>query len=133
MNGDTALHEALREGNPQRVERLLADGVVDVHARDKDGRTPLHCAVYKGNLDVIRLLLDGGADVNAQNVHGNTALHCAVYKENLDVITLLLSWGADVNAWNKLKSTPLDDAERKYLKIAPLLQEAGGKRGKDIL
>jgi ankyrin repeat protein len=36
----------------------------DVNARDNDGYTPLHKAVWKGRLDCVRALLERGADIS---------------------------------------------------------------------
>jgi len=44
------------------IARLLLDKVAGLNARDGNGRTPLHVAAAKGNLDVAKLLLDDGAD-----------------------------------------------------------------------
>ena len=43
----------------------------------KYGRTPLHCAVQNGRLEVIKILLEGGADPDRKDWCGNTLLQLA--------------------------------------------------------
>ncbi|MEM2186309.1 MAG: ankyrin repeat domain-containing protein [Thermofilaceae archaeon] len=70
----------------------------DVNARDNDGETPLHKAVFRGHLEVARFLVEKGADVNARNIDGMTPLHLAVFRGHLEVARFLVEKGADVNA-----------------------------------
>ena len=44
---------------------LLSTDGVDTDAADDDGWTPLHAAVYWGNMDAAELLVEKGANVNA--------------------------------------------------------------------
>ena len=46
-------------------------------ARTRDGATPLHCAAYKGILNVVEYLVAHGADVRAKDKNGNTPLDIA--------------------------------------------------------
>ena len=50
---------------------------LDVHARDRYGRTQLHRAAYKGNVETVKALLNARADVNAKDDDGFTPLHSA--------------------------------------------------------
>jgi ankyrin repeat protein len=59
--------KAAKSGDVERVRVLLANDKSLVNARDKDGSTPLHCAVWKGHQQVAVLLIEAGADVNAHN------------------------------------------------------------------
>ena len=43
---------------------LLSIKMTDVNAEDEDGWTPLHAAVYWGNMEAAELLVNNGADVN---------------------------------------------------------------------
>ena len=56
---------AVREGDEVEAKRLLDHGA-DVHPRDQNQRTPLHCAT---NEAMVKLLLNQGADVNASRWH----------------------------------------------------------------
>jgi hypothetical protein len=49
-NGYTALHYSLMVGN-ELTDTILADDAVNVEAKDQQGRTALHCAVWCSFLD----------------------------------------------------------------------------------
>lgn len=121
----TVLHEAAKTVNPQLIEWLLAQGA-DHHARDGDGRTPLHLAnalsaavLLRHGADVhlvdrqgnsalhlaaesdgqlCQQLVAAGVAVNGRNYAGLTALHFAVLRGKQPVAAALLKLGADVNA-----------------------------------
>jgi Ankyrin repeats (many copies) len=61
----------------QTISVLLKAGA-DVHARDKNGATPLHRAVRTRCAAAVECLLDAGADPAAKNKPGSTAFHLAV-------------------------------------------------------
>jgi len=77
------------------AELLIARGV-DVHARDKKGRTGLlksACALYgeQASSDGLQLLLAHGADPNAQDGDGNSALHHLVRNRAAAVLEAFMS------------------------------------------
>ena len=59
------------------IEVLLKAGA-DIHARDKNGATPLHRAVRTRCADAVNLLLKAGSDVTLRNKPGSTPFHLAV-------------------------------------------------------
>ena len=61
---DTSLFHAIDNHDYDEVENALYNGA-NVNARNKDGDTPLICAINSGeyDYDVIELLLENGADV----------------------------------------------------------------------
>ena len=98
--GKTAVHEAAEGGAVQNLSALLQAGG-DLHARDRDGNTPLHLASrgsFSGHADAVRVLLQRGADLHRPNARGETPLHVAVYGDvgaaHADVIKTLLDAGA---------------------------------------
>lgn len=102
--------KAAKSGDAERVSALLAHDKSLVKARDKDGSTPLHCAVWKGHQQVVALLLEAGADVNAQNENdhwGTTPLHAAAHANQGAIAQLLLDHGADVQATDREGRTPM--------------------------
>jgi ankyrin repeat protein len=101
---------AAKSGDAERVSSLLANDKSLVKARDKDGSTPLHCAVWKGHQQLIALLLKAGADVNAQNENdhwGTTPLHAAAHANQAAIAQLLIDHGADVQATDREGRTPM--------------------------
>ncbi|KAJ8884504.1 hypothetical protein PR048_016361 [Dryococelus australis] len=54
------------------------------------GRTPLHAACERGNMEVAEFLLQRGAASDARDEDGNAALHVAAENQQTDVVSLLL-------------------------------------------
>lgn len=67
--GHSALHEAIDDGDPERVLELLKGNPEAIGKGDTKGAAPLHRAVATGSADMVTLLLRSGANVNV--VHGN--------------------------------------------------------------
>ena len=59
------------------IEVLLKAGA-DVHARDKNGATPLHRAVRTRCTKAVKFLLEAGANATLKNKSGSTSFHLAV-------------------------------------------------------
>jgi uncharacterized protein len=118
--------QAIRDGEVEQLQRLLAANPKLVHARvtpaacsDRNSRTLLHIATdWPGNLPnvaaTIRALVDAGADVNARfrGAHSETALHWAASGDDIDALDTLLDAGADIEAEGAVIAggTPLADA-----------------------
>jgi ankyrin repeat protein len=62
-----------------------------------EGATPLHWAVYRGDLQAVDRLIAGGANVRAANREGATPLAMACQYGNLPMVERLLKAGADPN------------------------------------
>lgn len=90
-SGNRHLAEALRQGNLEAAEWLLAHGA-DATAVNRDGWTPLHFAVRRGVRDnLVQALLAAGADPNAADPEGLTPLRLAREKKRKSLIPLLES------------------------------------------
>jgi ankyrin repeat protein len=75
------------------VVRILVDRGIDVHRRDKAGRTIAHHAAASGSDAVLALVRAAGADVvDARDIHGSTPL---IFAGSTEVVKLLLDAGAD--------------------------------------
>ncbi|XP_019857258.1 PREDICTED: uncharacterized protein LOC109585573 [Amphimedon queenslandica] len=70
----------------------------DVNIKDKDGNTPLLCAVLVCSERLVTILLENKANPNIRNNEGHTALQYAVSQGNFTILTLLLDYNADLNA-----------------------------------
>ncbi|KAI9885784.1 MAG: hypothetical protein M1823_002413 [Watsoniomyces obsoletus] len=127
----TALHTAAVLHRLTLAGFLLDKGF-SANARDADGNTPLHMAIWSEfkRSTMVELLLDRGADIDAANNKGNTPLHTALarrtgkatwgeisgsfhdeYREsnNLkpEIAKVLLDRGANIDAQNELGETAL--------------------------
>ncbi|XP_046983137.1 ankyrin repeat and protein kinase domain-containing protein 1-like [Schistocerca americana] len=104
-----------------QLRALLAAGA-DVGARaGLEGRTALHWAARKGDVEAVRLLLEAGAAVDAREIKGKqrTPLHLAAEQGGAAVVRLLLRATADPNARDC----------RGQAEVAAALLDAGANRG----
>lgn len=87
--GQTLLIAAVDHSWP-KIARLLLERAASPHARDPQGRTPLH---YAGNrsIDCLKLLLAAGADVKARDHDGKSVLGQWSHQAN----TILRQHGAE--------------------------------------
>ena len=72
---DGAAWDAKRQ--VRMIELLLKSGS-DIHARDKNGATPLHRAVRTRCAAAVNCLLNAGSDATLKNKPGSTPFHLAV-------------------------------------------------------
>lgn len=71
------IHTAAENGDLELVKKLISENPKLVDAPDREGKTPLHYAAAKGNLEVVEFLVKNGANVNARNSSGITPLYLA--------------------------------------------------------
>ncbi|XP_030629548.1 LOW QUALITY PROTEIN: poly [ADP-ribose] polymerase tankyrase-2-like [Chanos chanos] len=107
------LFEACRNGDVERVKKLV--NAENVNSRDTAGRksTPLHFAAGFGRRDVVEYLLQHGANVHARDDGGLISLHNACSFGHAEVVSLLLHHGADANSRDNWNYTPLHEAAIK--------------------
>lgn len=106
--------------------QLLLDLGADVNQRNKNGKSPLDEAAFRGNVDVIKLLLEHGVDINARSEYGSTALHNAASRGEAEAAKLLIENGAKVDYKARNGDTPLCRAIRSgQLKVAEILLTNG--------
>lgn len=107
-----ALVHAIQCNNFVLADRLLLSGA-EVGVRNRDGRTPLMLASYKGMTNLIRSLLLHGASVDERDDQGSTALMHAASGGHVDAVQRLIAFGARVNLQDRVKGrTPLHWALR---------------------
>lgn len=101
-NGRAALHAAVRAGQYQLTEALLAHGAdVNLPADDTYGTTPLMMATAQDNPKVFQLLIERGADINAIDQLGDPVVNWAAYYGNLAALQALVSHKADLSHRSK--------------------------------
>ncbi|KAK3589737.1 hypothetical protein CHS0354_021059 [Potamilus streckersoni] len=107
------LFEACRNGDLNKVKKLVNPH--NVNAKDTAGRksSPLHFAAGFGRKDVVEHLLECGASVHARDDGGLIPLHNACSFGHAEVVQLLLRHGADANARDNWNYTPLHEAAIK--------------------
>ena len=70
---------------------ILWDAGADLHNRDNEGNTPLHCiAANSPNVETTELLLAIGADPQARDHEGYLPLHCAAHENPNPEVTQAL-------------------------------------------
>jgi ankyrin repeat protein len=117
--------------------KLLISRSADVSARNSNGLSVLHSAVYRGSIPKINALLDAGADIEArESKFQMTPLHLAAqdaHEDDADLVKiarLLIKRGAKVNAKDRAGDTPLDLAT--YPPLIKVLRDAGAVKGRNV-
>lgn len=100
----TGLQQAVWRGDVPALDRLLAQGKVDLEMRDPHGRTPLQIATYAKQRDAIRRLARAGAKLDAMDMQRYDAVTIASVADDPQTLALLLSLGASA----KQTTSPYD-------------------------
>lgn len=124
---------ASKEGQIEKVRKLLRANPNLVSAKNNDGWRPLHFAAVAVEKEIAELLISEGANVNVRDNDGFTPLHLAAAtpfhvfgvggSEIVDEV--LIAKGAKINAKDKYGQTPLHLAARKD--VAELLINKGAR------
>lgn len=110
----SALFEAVRQGDLESFERLVAEGV-SLDAAEGSHRSPLHEALRLGHTPMARRLIAAGANVNAKVGDGYSPLRVALAAGDADMAEHLIAHGADVNTSTRFGETPLHAVENPAL------------------
>ncbi|MEM9656899.1 MAG: ankyrin repeat domain-containing protein [Planctomycetota bacterium] len=100
---DSDLKFAVINEDKLKVRDLLRQGA-DANMTERNGRTPLRSAVFKGNFGIVRLLVEAGADPNASHPSQTTSILVEACRRRGSVhatdriITYLLDNGAKPDA-----------------------------------
>lgn len=96
------------------IVRLLL-GRSDIHARDNNGKTVLHHALFSMGIkdDMVQSLADYHADVNAVDKDGKRPLHYCVDFNKPSAAQILIDKGADIEAKNPAGETAAMQAVKR--------------------
>jgi ankyrin repeat protein len=124
-NINAALMSAAREGDPDKVRLLVADGA-EVNAQSNHQWSPLMITARDSDAGVVSTIFGKGVSMGASDGKGWTPLMTATIAGHAEVVRALLEHGAEVNAenyegWTALRfAVSMDETE-----ILRLLLEAG--------
>ncbi len=126
IDGDTALHDAIRTGSTMAGLALLRNGANHLIENDRkltpleigheagqydlvqlamrEIETPLHHAAYRGELSRARLLIQEDAYLNARDDRGFPPLFYAVMAGHLATTEFLVDSGANIHAVSRFES-----------------------------
>ena len=109
---------AVKNGDLNKVNTLLADRGANVNATDGTGTTALILAAKHGNSDIVNALLDIGANIDAADYRGRTALALAVLFKHPSAVSALLGnlgreSSKEISIEEKINDIPLN--KRFYL------------------
>src|SRR5262245_25062775 len=132
--GRSDVADAAMRGESGAVRTLITQGA-DVNARQGDGSTALHWAVYKGNLAMVEALIAARADVKAATREGATPLYLASVNGDAAALAALLKAGADPNQPLRQGKTALMEASRSgnVEAIRVLLDHGADVKAKETL
>ena len=96
-NNLSILHYAVQNGKQKIVEELASmmfekNGI---NVKDNFGRTPLHSAAAKGDIQIIKTLILCSGDVNSMTISGETPLMKSISFYQPKAINILLRFGAN--------------------------------------
>ncbi|KQJ93907.1 hypothetical protein BRADI_3g07405v3 [Brachypodium distachyon] len=93
--GETALHEAVRLGSRDLVDRLMAVDPELARVPPADGASPLYLAVSLGHFSIAWQLHEKDNALSYSGPDGRSALHAAVLKSE-GMTKMLLEWNRDL-------------------------------------
>ncbi len=114
--GASKFFNEVAQGNMMGIRMMLNKNKYLVYDFDYVGRTALHIAARRSNVEVIRELLDRLADPNASDISGRTPLYVAAKHASITAVKLLLVNKANPSFVTHGNLTPLDVAHTHLIK-----------------
>ncbi|MGB7053706.1 MAG: ankyrin repeat domain-containing protein [bacterium] len=115
------IHDAVQQGDLDRVKALVQENSDLVNIADENGQTPLHFAAAGGQNEIAEFLISKDANVNALNAVNQSLLLYAAYFGNAEIATMLIAKGATLNDQDIFGRAPLHYAARQHNLEALLL------------
>lgn len=128
LDQNTVLHFAVRWSLEEVIDALLRQGA-NVNAKNREGKTPLHFAVWDCSEKIVASLIQQkGIEIDSHDQFGNTPLHLAAVRRHLSAMRLLIDGNAGVSARNRVEETPLlVAAKNMFSEGVKLLLKSGAK------
>jgi ankyrin repeat protein len=92
---ETELFDAVQKGNLTNVKLYIG---TDIHAKNKDGTTPIMLACKRGHMNVIDYLISQGANVNDTDRHGFPSIWWAFLFAHDEIVNKLMANGANIES-----------------------------------
>lgn len=123
------LENAIKLGKLKECRQLLESGC-DPNAKNKEGETMLHLAVFYNEIAIVHLLLKHGANIDAVTEKSGTAIQLAIKYKRMQCLRVLLNNGASVYTLFGAENTSshLEDVAGQ-IKIVETLILMGMERG----
>ncbi|MBP7901299.1 MAG: ankyrin repeat domain-containing protein [Spirochaetes bacterium] len=127
-DGDSLVSKAARSMDSVYISILIENGI-NCNLYDKNGKTPLICAVEDYATESVKVLLSNKAAVNQRSKKENkTPLHYAVMSNNKDIVNLLVTFKADVSLKDSKGKTPSDYAKQYgFIEVYNIIQNVNKK------
>ena len=117
MANDTTLLGAVKNGELDTVQQLIADGT-DVNVSSLDGSSALLLATRANHIGIAQALIEAGANVNQKNLIRDSAYLLAGARGRNEILELALAHGADLKSTNRYGGTALiPAAERGHVEL----------------
>lgn len=81
-NGDTALHNAIKNKNTAKSQTLIDKGA-DINIKNYDQKTPLMLAIEYEDYETAENLIKHGANINAMDAEGKTVMDYEIRDANI--------------------------------------------------
>jgi len=124
------IHEAVKNGDIATVKSLLDNDPSLLYSKDEQGKTPLHWAAGREQLEIMKLLLDTyHVNVDVRNDNNGTPLHVSAAQAHPGAAKILIEHHAQIDARAGDNATPLCYAAIKgkagHIEVARILIENG--------